>query len=56
MKDFYLLTELSEMLEMNIRTLREYVRKGELKASKVGRKYIVQKEDFNAFLEKRRTN
>ncbi len=36
----YDLKALSDKLNISIRTLREYVKRGELKASRIGRAYI----------------
>lgn len=52
----YDLNEVCEILKMNIQTIRIYIKEGKLKASKVGRKYIITEDDFKAFLESQRVN
>ena len=52
----YDLQEVCEILMMNIQTTRIYIKEGKLKASKVGRKYVITEEDFKAFLESQRVN
>ena len=47
----YDLEDLVKLLKMNIQTLRIYIKEGKLKASKVGRKYIVTEENLKEFLE-----
>jgi excisionase family DNA binding protein len=47
----YDIKELSEMLNISVRTLQRYVREGKLKVSKVGRKYIITEESLKEFLE-----
>ena len=47
----YDLDDLVKVLKMNKQTLRIYIREGKLKASKVGRKYIVTEENLKDFLE-----
>ena len=52
----YDLQEVCEILKMNIQTIRIYIKEGKLKASKVGRKYVITEEDFKAYLENQRVN
>ena len=52
----YDLQEVCEILKMNIQTIRIYIKEGKLKASMVGRKYVITEEDFKAFLESQRVN
>ena len=52
----YDLQEVCEILKMNIQTIRIYIKEGKLKASKVGRKYVITEEDFKDFLESQRVN
>ncbi|WP_411848363.1 hypothetical protein [Staphylococcus xylosus] len=35
---------------MNSRTIREYIRNGQLNASRIGRKYIISQDDYKAFV------
>ena len=41
MQSIYDLNGLSQMLKISIRTLREYIKDGKLKAKKIGRTYSV---------------
>ena len=47
----YTLKELSVDLDISIGSLRKYVNQGVLRASKVGRSYIVTSADLDKFLE-----
>ena len=47
----YNLKDLSKKLKMSVRTLREYVKSGELKAKKIGKAYYVTEPNRLAFLE-----
>lgn len=55
-KDFYNLQEIAELLNMNLQTIRKYVRAGELKASKIGKQYIITKENLKAFIDSKQIN
>ena len=46
----YDLKELSGKLNISIRTLREYIKKGKLKAKKIGKAYYVTEPNLMAFL------
>lgn len=46
----YDLKEVSNLLKMNIQTLRKYIKEGKLKASKVGTHYIITEESIKEFL------
>lgn len=46
----YTLQELSQMLKVNVNTLRGYVKSGRLNATKIGNKYIVSEENYIAFV------
>ena len=47
----YDLKALSDKLNIGIRTLREYIKAGELKAKKIGKAYYVTDPNLMAFLE-----
>ena len=47
----YNLRDLSKKLKMSVRTLREYVKSGELKATKIGKAYYITEPNLLAFLE-----
>jgi len=46
----YDLKDLNRKLKISVRTLREYVKKGELEASKIGRSYYVTEPKLMAFI------
>ena len=46
----YNLKDLSKKLKISIRTLREYVKRGDLKAKKIGKAYYVTEVSLMAFL------
>ena len=46
----YDLKDLSNKLKISVRTLREYVKSGRLKAKKVGRAYYVTETNLMVFL------
>ena len=47
----YDLKDVEKRLKIGRRTLREYVKKGELKAEKIGRAYYVTEPKLMAFVE-----
>jgi predicted site-specific integrase-resolvase len=46
----YDLKALSDKLNISIRTLREYIKRGDLEARKIGRAYYVTEPNLLAFL------
>ena len=44
----------AKSLGVNVQTVRHYIRQGELRAAKVGKRYVVTQEDIDAFLERRK--
>lgn len=44
----------AKLLGVNIQTVREYIRSGELPAARVGRRYVIARDDVDRFIEKRR--
>lgn len=46
----YTVDEVSELLGISARTIREYIRKGKLKAVKVGNKYIISEDNYRDFV------
>ena len=46
----YDLKALSKKLNIGIRTLREYIKRGDLKAKKIGKAYYVTEPNLLAFL------
>jgi len=47
----YDLKDLSKKMKISIRTLREYIKRGELLASKIGRSYYVTEPNLISFIE-----
>ncbi len=47
----YTLQELSHDLEISVKDLRKYVKKGLLSAKKIGRSYFVTHSDLDSFLQ-----
>ena len=52
--DVYTLEELSEQLDMDKQTLRNYIKNGKLKASKIGNKYFVTGDDVMELMQNNR--
>ena len=52
----YTLKELSERLDLSVRTLREYINDGLLKASFIGRAFYVTEPNLMAFIEENEIN
>ncbi|MBW2489730.1 MAG: helix-turn-helix domain-containing protein [Deltaproteobacteria bacterium] len=50
-KSVYDLKDLSKILKISIRTLRVYIKSGNLKAKKIGKAYYVTEPNLMAFLE-----
>jgi putative molybdopterin biosynthesis protein len=51
-KDFYLVGELANSLRVSKMTLYRYIKKGKLKAYKIGKEFRIDKTEFNNFLNK----
>jgi excisionase family DNA binding protein len=47
----YNLKEVVKLLGLNIQTVRQYIKEGKLKASKIGTHYIVTDEAIKEFLK-----
>ena len=54
--DFYTVEEVAEKLRLQVYTIRNYIRRGQLLAYKVGRDYRIKRVDFEKFLENRRSD
>lgn len=46
----YTVEEVAQLLDISVRTVREYIRKGKLKAVKVGNKYIISEDNYRHFV------
>lgn len=49
--EVYTVNDVAQSLGMNIETIREFIKRGELKASKVGRKYIITIDNYKDFIK-----
>ena len=47
-------SEVAKLLKLNTETVYHYIKKGELPAARLGRKYIVMQSDLEGFLERRK--
>ena len=47
----YDLKEVCSILKINLRVLRRYIKEEKIKASKIGRKYVITAEDLEAFIK-----
>lgn len=52
---FLTVEDAAKELKVDTQTIRKWIRDGELPAISVGRQYRIKREDFDAFIEKRRT-
>lgn len=55
-KEYLSTREIAEMLGVHVRTVGNWIRRGDLMAVRLGRSYRVSKQDLDAFLQERRTN
>lgn len=49
--EVYTANDIAQLLGLNIDTIRTYIKRGDLKASKVGRKYIITNDNYKAFIK-----
>jgi excisionase family DNA binding protein len=54
--EFLELEEIAKQMHVTTETVRVWIREKQLIAYKIGRSYLVKKEDFQKFLELRRTD
>ncbi len=54
--EFLTLDDIARTMHVTTETVRVWIREKQLIAYKVGRSYLVKKQDFEQFLEKRRTD
>ncbi len=50
--EFYTPEEIAKVLKVHKNTIYDYIKRGELKALKIGKFYRISKEDFEKFLHK----
>ena len=55
-QEFYTAKQLAEKLLVNIMTIYRYIDAGKLKAYKIGKEFRIDKEEFNNFLKRAKTN
>lgn len=48
-KDLYSVTEVAELLGLHVKTVRNYVRNGRLKSTRIGKQYRIAKADLENF-------
>lgn len=46
----YTAQQVADKLGMHVQTIREYIQRGDIKARKIGRKYIITQEELNNFI------
>lgn len=49
--ELYTVNDIAKSLNMTIQTVRDYIKRGDLIASKIGRRYIITSENYRAFIE-----
>jgi excisionase family DNA binding protein len=54
-KMFYTPEDVANMLELTVDTIRRYIREGKLPAIRLEGTYRIQREDFERFIEERKT-
>jgi excisionase family DNA binding protein len=54
MRNYMNTPHVAKILGVNIQTVRHYIRKGDLRAARVGKRYVVTQEDIDAFLDMRK--
>ena len=55
-KKWLYIRDICEELEVHEETVRTWIRQGKLAAYKIGRDYRIKPEDYDKFLEDRRTD
>ncbi len=54
MQKYYTLEEIAQILKVHRETVRRYIRKGDLKAARIGKEYRVREDDLNTFYESKK--
>lgn len=54
-KEFLTAQDLADKLDVNIMTIYRYIKAGKLKAYKFGKEFRIEKNEFNNFLERAKT-
>ena len=55
MGKFYTSEQVTELLQLNIQTVRKYIRQKKLIAYRFGKEYRISEEDLKNFIEARKT-
>lgn len=55
-KAYYTPTELAELLSVNVMTIYRYIKAGRLVAHKIGKEFRIDRNEFEKFLNKTKTN
>ena len=55
-RTYYTIRELAKMLRVDARTVRNWIKRGDLVAIRLGKRYRIAAEDLDEFLSQRRTN
>jgi len=53
--DFYTADELAQKLRVNIMTIYRHIKRGNLKAYKIGKEFRITKKDFEKFLNQNKS-
>lgn len=54
-KQYYTVEDIAKELEVSVDTIRNWIKSGRLEAFKVGRDYRISREQFQRFMDERRT-
>ena len=54
-KQYYTVEDIAKELEVSVDTVRNWIKAGRLEAFKVGRDYRISREQFQRFMDERRT-
>ena len=54
-KEFYLVEELARKLRVSNMTIYRYIKRGKVKAYKIGKEFRIDEQEFNKFLDKVKT-
>ena len=54
-KEFYLVEELAQKLRVSNMTIYRYIKRGKIKAYKIGKEFRIDEQEFNKFLDKVKT-
>ena len=49
-EEIFTVQQVANKLNMHVQTIREYIKRGDIKARKIGRKYIITQEELNNFI------